>query len=173
MSDSRRLALPPRLTAWQAPLRARWQAMAPRERRLVLICGIVLLLGLLWLVALQPALRTVRNAPAQLDDLDTQLQQMQRMASEARELRNATPLPPSQSALALKSATERLGDRARLSVQGDQAVLTLTGVSGEQLRGWLAEARSGARARPTRAELNRGPQGYSGTIVVALGGLAP
>ncbi|HET9643377.1 MAG TPA: type II secretion system protein GspM, partial [Burkholderiaceae bacterium] len=57
-ASSRRLALPPRLAAWQAPLRARWQAMAPRERRLVLVCGIVLLLGLLWLVALQPALRT-------------------------------------------------------------------------------------------------------------------
>jgi general secretion pathway protein M len=48
-------------------------------------------------------------------------------------------------------------------------VLTLNGVSGEQLRSWLAEARSGARARPVEAQLSRGPQGYTGTLVVSLG----
>ena len=60
------------------------------------------------------------------------------------------------------------GDRGRLVVLGDRATLTLSNASGEQLRGWLAEARSSARARPVEATLNRGPQGYSGTLIVAL-----
>ena len=47
---------------------------------------------------------------------------------------------------------------------------TLQGVSTSQLRDWLAEARSGARARPVEARLARAAEGYSGTIVVALGG---
>ena len=78
-------------------------------------------------------------------------------------------MSPAQAAAALKSATDRLGDKARLSLQGDRASLTLNGVSPEALRGWLLEARSAARARPVEAQLTRGPQGYSGTLVVSLG----
>ena len=55
-------------------------------------------------------------------------------------------------------------------MQGERAVLTLQGASTSQLRDWLAEARSGARARPVEARLTRAAQGYSGTVVVALGG---
>jgi general secretion pathway protein M len=166
----RRPLLPPAAKAWQAPLRARWLAMAPRERRLVAIAGGLVVLAIVWLLLLQPAWRTVREAPPKLDQLDAQLQQMQRLAAEGRELRNAAPVPVAQAAEALKAATERLGERARLSVQGERAVLTVTGLNGEQLRGWLAEARAGARARPVEAQLNRTPQGYNGTLVVTLGG---
>jgi general secretion pathway protein M len=167
--NGRRLALPPALSAWQGAAFARWQALAPRERRLVGIGGGVVLLFLVWLVFVQPAWRTVREAPARIDQLDAQLQQMQRLAAEGRELRNVTPMAAAQAAVVLKAATERLGDRAKLSVQGERAVLTLSGVSGEQLRSWLAEARSGARARPIEANLNRSAQGYNGTLTVALG----
>ena len=71
---------------------------------------------------------------------------------------------------ALKAATERLGDKAKLSLQGDRAVLTLNGAGTEALRGWLAEARSGARARPLEANLLRAGTGYSGTLVLSIGG---
>jgi general secretion pathway protein M len=49
-------------------------------------------------------------------------------------------------------------------------VLTLNGISTSQLRDWLAEARSGARARPVEASLLRSGPGYSGTLVLAVGG---
>ena len=39
-----------------------------------------------------------------------------------------------------------------------------------QLSAWLAEVRSGARARPVEANLSRGASGYNGTIVVTIGG---
>jgi len=171
--NTARIALPPALTAWRTMVRARWQALAARERRLVAIACTVLGLFVVWLVFIQPAWRTLREAPVQLDRLDTQLQQMQRLAAEARELRNATPLSAAQSAMALKAATDRLGEKGRLAMQGDRAILTLTNVSGEQLRGWLSEARSGAHARPVEAQLSRSAQGYNGTVVVSLGGSAP
>jgi general secretion pathway protein M len=120
-------------------------------------------------LAVQPAWRTLRAAPAQLDALDAQLQGMQRLAGEAKELRGMPPVNVAQAMTALKAASDRLGDKAKLSVQGERAVLTLTAVGTEQLRGWLAEARSGARARPVEATLTRGPVGYSGSIVVAIG----
>jgi general secretion pathway protein M len=153
-----------------APARAWWTALPARERWLVVAAAAVLGAFLLWLLAVQPALRTLREAPAQLEALDAQLQTMQRLAAEARELRGASPIGAAQSALALKAASDRLGDKARLSVQGERAVLTLNGVSSEALRNWLAEVRSGARGRPIEAQLSRGPQGFSGTLTVAIGG---
>ena len=79
-------------------------------------------------------------------------------------------MAPAQAAAALKSASERLGDRARLVLQGDRATLTLTGVASEALGAWLQEARSTARERPLEVQLLRNPQGFSGKVVVGLGG---
>lgn len=157
-------------TAAFAPLRAWWAGLARRERMLVLIASAVLGLFLLYLLAIAPAWRTLRAAPAQLDQLDSQLQGMQRLAAEAQELRSTPPVNIAQAQAALKAATDRLGDKAKLQVQGDRAVLTLNGAGTSQLQGWLAEVRSGARARPMEANLSRGANGYSGTVVVALGG---
>ena len=152
------------------PLQARWAALAGRERRLVGLALGVLVLFLVWMLAVQPAWRTLSSAPAQMDALELQWQTMQGLAAEARGLRAASPVSAEQSAAALKAATERLGEKGRLALQGERAVLTLTGASTEQLRDWLAEARSGARARPLEATLQRAASGYSGTLVVALGG---
>jgi general secretion pathway protein M len=158
------------LAGWRAHAVARWRALTPRDRRFVAVAATVIGLLLAWWIAVQPAWRTVRDAPALIDRLDAQLQQMQRLAAEGRELRGTPPVSPGQSASVLQAATARLGDRARLAIAGDRATLTLNGASSEQLRAWLSEARSGARARPLEAQLSRGTAGYSGTLVVALGG---
>jgi general secretion pathway protein M len=155
---------------WRAVAGTWWQTLAPRERVGAGAALALIALALLWLVALAPALRTLRNAPAQLDQLDAQLAQMQRLALEARSLKGSTPVASAQAAAALRAATERLGGVARLQVVGDRATLTLNGVSGEALRQWLAEARSAARARPVEAQLARAAQGFSGTLVVSFGG---
>jgi general secretion pathway protein M len=167
-----RLALPvgagDAIDNWTAPWRARWRALGFRERQGITIAAWVVGLFLLWALAFAPAWRITRAAPAQLDLLDAQLQQMQRQANEARELRAIPPLGSSQSAAALRAATQELGSAGRLVVSGDRATLTLSGANGSQLRDWLDEARGAARARPLEANLTRGPQGYSGSIVVAL-----
>lgn len=151
------------------PLKGRWQALAPRERALVLGACVVVALALLIFVGLLPAWRTVQQAPAQIEAVETQLQAMQRLAVEARELRGAAPMPVEQAQGVLKAATARLGDKGRLALQGDRAVLTLNGITNAALRDWMSEARSGARARPIEASITRGPQGLMGTLVVALG----
>jgi general secretion pathway protein M len=156
----------PRLAA----LRARWASLAVRDRRLLALAAGVIALYTLFAVAVQPAWRTLRTAPAQLEALEIQLQAMQRLATEASELRATPPVNPEQASAALTAASERLGDKARLSVQGDRAVLTVSGAGTAQLSGWLAEVRSGARARPVEATLTRSGSGYSGSIVVSIGG---
>lgn len=150
-------------------LQQRWAALAERERLLVTLAAVVIGLALLWLVGMQPALRTLRAAPAAHAALDQQAQAMQRLAAEAAALRAAPPLAPGLAAQALQGATSRLGAGARLTLQGDRAVLMLSGVHGDALAQWLAEARRGARARPVEARLNLGENGYTGTLVVVLG----
>jgi general secretion pathway protein M len=94
---------------------------------------------------------------------------MRSMAAEVRDLRNTTPVAAAQAGLAIKAATERHGDKVRLSLQADRAMVTLINVSPEQLRALLVEVRSAARARPIEAQLNRVPAGYSGTLVFNVG----
>lgn len=151
-------------------LRARWSALAPREQQALGLAGAALALLLLWSVGLQPAWRTWREVPAQREALEAQLLDMQRLATEARDLKAQPPVSAAQSAQALKAATDRLGPKARLVVQADRGTLNLTGVSPEQLRAWLAEVRSGARARPIDLQLNRAEQGLSGQVIVSLPG---
>lgn len=162
MSDSERAAPAAAIQAW-------WRALAERERRLVAVALAIAAAGLVWALAVQPAWRTIARAPAELDALDAQLQSMQRLAAEAQQLRAAAPVSTAQAGAALQAATDRLGDKGKLVLQGQRAVLTLTGVSSGALRDWLAEARAGARARPLESSLSRAPQGYSGSLVVVIG----
>jgi general secretion pathway protein M len=148
-----------------------WRARTPRERQAVAAVVFVIGAFVVWSALIGPALRKVREAPSQLDRLDAQYQQMQRVAAEGATLRGASRVSPAQAVVALKAATDRLGTNARLVVQGDRATLTLTGgVDAVALRAWLVEARSGARARPVDAQLQRGPLGYTGSLGVTLGG---
>lgn len=169
-----RLSLPPAWGERADKARAYWRSRAPRERLMLTVMGAVLLFGLLWMLFVQPALRTLRETPAQLENLEVQLQQMQSLAAEAQALRGVAAVSTGQATTALRAATERLGDKGRLSLLGDRATLTLNGASPEALRGWLVEARSAARVRPIEAQLTRAGNGYSGTLIVQLsGGTAP
>lgn len=152
-------------------LSAAWAARNPRERSMLLLAGAVVGAYLLWAVALAPALRTVRSTPAKLDLADAQLQAMQRLAAEATELRATPPLPADQSQAVLTAAASRLGDKVKLSVQGQRAVLTVTGMPADELAAWIAEVRAAARTRVVESQLSRTPQGlYAGSVVLAIGG---
>lgn len=149
---------------------AHWQSLGERERFALGTVGLLLGLLLAWSLLLAPALRTLKTAPVELDKLELQLQQMQAQAQEARALKAAPAVPPAQAQAALTASVQHLGPSARLNLTGDRAVVTLTGVAPELLQGWLGEVRSAARARPVEAQLTRGPKGYSGTMVLSLGG---
>jgi general secretion pathway protein M len=161
-------ALPPPLAAREQASRF-WQGRAPRERQLIVLTALAVAALAAWLTLVGPALRVLREAPLERDRLDQQMQELQLAAGEIPALRAASPVPTERATTALRSATAQLGDKARLSVQGDRATLNFTSVPSEALRAWLGEARSGARARPLEAQLVKAAGGYSGSIVVSLG----
>lgn len=151
-------------------LRQRWAKMTPRERMLVASAGAALGVLLLWYVGLYSAWSTWRKVPTEARALEIDWLQMQRLANEARDLKAQPPVNAAQAAEALKSATDRLGAHGKVSQTGDRATLSVNGASPEQLRTWLAEVRSGARARPVDLQVNRAEGGLSGQVVVSLAG---
>jgi general secretion pathway protein M len=151
-------------------LQARWSTLAARERRGLVLGAAVLAGFVLWSLAVAPAWRTLGSAPARLDALDTQVQQMQALALESRALRAVAPVPLDQAQAALTTATARLGAAGKLSLQGERALLTLKGVRSDALAAWLAEVRAGARARVVEANLTLTSPGVSdGSLTLSLG----
>lgn len=158
-----------RIHAWRQQAGDLWRARSPRDRAAIVVMAAVLGAFLLWTLGIAPAWRTLQAAPAQIEALDAQLLQMRTMAAEVRELRNASPIAAAQAGVAMKAAAERHGDKVRLTLQADRALVTFSGASPEQVRALLVEARSAARARPVEAQLTRGATGFNGTLVLSLG----
>ena len=160
------------LQQYSGALRSHWQSMSDRDRLILRLAAAGLSLLLVWLLALQPALRVLRETPAQLDAAELSLQQMQRLALEASELRAVPAVSAEQSMQALQAASQHLGPQASLTIQADRAVLNFSGIAGAALQAWLIEVRSAARARPVQAQVQRGPKGYDGSITLDLAGTA-
>jgi general secretion pathway protein M len=157
-------------------LQTRWAALGAREQRLVIIASVLVCAALLWWVALAPALQTVRLAPAQHAQMDSQLQTMRAMAAEATALRAQRSLSYEESLRNLESSVKQtLGSSATLSVSDTRASLTLKGVNANALAQWLSQARVNARVVPSEARLQRSQAStptnnatWDGTLVLAL-----
>lgn len=134
----------------------RWHTLAPRERAGVLLATVAVCATVVWWGLLQPALSTLRQAPAQHAALDAQLQTMQTLAERANALKAQPTLSRDDSLRALEQATTRhLGPAGTLKFAGDQATVTLSATQATALAAWLAEVRSNARLTPIDAKLTQ------------------
>jgi general secretion pathway protein M len=155
------------------PLHARWAQLAPREKTMLLGAVTVVLLAVLWQLLLAPAMRTLRTAPAQAQQLDTQLQRMLSLQAQAKSLQQQAALGYDDAVRALNLATKQtLGITAQVSISGERATITLQATGADTLAQWLAQVRLNARATPVEARLTRlaTPAGvsWSGVLVMAL-----
>lgn len=153
-----------------AALRARWNALAPREKILVAGAATLVAIALVWLIAVQPALNILRTSESQHRALDAQLQQMLAMQQQARALQSQPKLGHDDALRLLEqSMQQRLGTSGRLAINGDRATITLTGTPADALARWLTQARVDARAVPGEAHLTRNQAGlWEGTLVLSL-----
>lgn len=153
-----------------AMAKERWESLAPRERAWVAAAGGLVAAVLVWLIAVAPALATLRTAEQQQRTLDTQLQHMRTLQAQAQALQ-AQPKQNREEALRLLelSVRQRLGASGRTLVSGDRVTVTLTGSAPEAVAQWLSQARLNARALPSEARLNRNAGGlWEGTVVLTL-----
>ncbi|MDB5874054.1 MAG: gspM [Ramlibacter sp.] len=151
-------------------LKARWEGLRPREQALVAAAAVLVIAALLWLVALGPALATLRSAETQRRALDRQLQQMRGLQAQAQALQSQPKQSYDEAVRLLElSVRERLGTTARMVIGGERVTITLTGTAADALAQWLTQARVNARALPSEAHLQRNSAGlWEGTLVLTL-----
>lgn len=150
--------------------------LSPRERTAVTAAAWVIGLGLLWWLAVAPALATLRDAPARHAKADAQLAQMQRLAATAETMRGqSSAQPPARDEVlrALETATQGLAGTGQIAVLGERVTLTLRNTPPEALAQWLTQVRINARLLPLDSQITRevGSPGWSGSMVLSGPGL--
>jgi len=152
-----------------ATLHAWWSQRPPREQSLLRLGALLVVAGLLWSLALAPALRTVRSLDAKRSTQDAQLQTMLRLQALALTLRAQPRLSQAAATQALQASVQQaFGTLAEVTFSGDSATVRLRGVTADALAQWLSNARSNAHCLPAQAHLTRAGTGWSGTLQMAL-----
>ena len=150
-------------------LRRAWDKLPLRERRLAALAAAVVVLGLVWALAIAPALKTLAAAPAQLEKLDAQWLSMVKLAAQAKGLQNRPSVARDDALRTLESSLQqRLGTSAQLSVSGGRVSVILKGAAPDVLAQWLSQARVTSRVVATQAKLTRGASGWDGSLVLEL-----
>jgi len=133
-----------------------WQALPEKDRQRLLVLAAIFLALMLWTWNLAPALKTLREVPLQLSQLDAQTQQLKAMQAKAQALQKSPRIKAHEAvSLLQKTASEVLGNGARLNIEGTRATLTLSGVSADSLTQFLALARAQSQAMPIEAHLQK------------------
>lgn len=76
----------------------KWAGLPPRDRRMLMIAGLFLLVIVIWLVLFEPAWQGTKRLEKSLPGLRADLARMDQLADEARELSRVTSAPPENSA---------------------------------------------------------------------------
>jgi len=151
-------------------LRQRWVALAPREKTMVAVAAAVLAIALAWVIAVGPALSTLRQSDELRRTLDGQLQRLMSLQAQAQALQSQPKQNYEEASRQLEASVRQgLGASARMSTQGERVTITLTGTAPDALAQWLAQARVNARAIPVEAHLVRNAGGmWDGNLVLTL-----
>jgi general secretion pathway protein M len=146
-----------------------WQRVSPREQRLIQVAAAVLGLSLLWWLGIAPALKVLKQAPAQHQKLDAQLQTMQQLQAQTQNLRAQKALSASEAKELLTQSLKPLAEHAQMVVQVQRVNISLNQVAPEALSQLLATLRQNARMAPIEAHLQRNPAGtWEGALILQL-----
>jgi len=148
---------------------ARWEMLAPRERRLVRLAGLLVLAALTVQLALLPPWRVLARAPAQQASLDAELMRMQGMQSQAKTLQAMAVMDAPTQRRAIEGLLKPLGSSVDLTVQGDRLTIQLRSVPAAALTQLLQTAPQLARAQVLEARLRiNAAKAWDGALVFQL-----
>ena len=156
-------------------LRTWWAERDAREKKLLAGAALLTTLAVVWLAAVAPALKTLRQFDPTHQAQEAQLSTMRVLQAQAQTLQAKPQLSASTANKALQVATEKaFGTQADITLSNGSATVQLRNVSPDVLAQWLASVRSQAHAAPTQARMTRSTasgnagNGWSGTIQLAL-----
>ncbi|CAN5369406.1 N/A [soil metagenome] len=124
-----------------------WLERNARERAVLALAALLLLLGLFYVMLIAPALSGRAQLEKSLPTLRQQSAELQGMASQVASLSNgATAAPPAVTKESVEAALSRRGLKAQSVVQsGDQVKVQLAAASFAATLDWLDEMQKGAR----------------------------
>jgi general secretion pathway protein M len=151
----------------------RLMALPDKDRQRMKYLALGLFLSLLWFWNMAPALKTYREAPFQLAQLELQSQNLKSLQTQALALQKAPRMNAQNASAALQqTATEILGSSAKLNLEAGRATLNLTPTSADTLAQFLASARIKAYALPVEAQLQKTKTAdqelWRGTLILSL-----
>jgi general secretion pathway protein M len=151
----------------------RLMALPDKDRQRLKYLALGLFLSLLWFWNIAPALKTYREAPQQLAQLELQSHYLKSLQTQAVALQKAPRMNAQNASAALQqTATEILGSSAKLNVEAGRATLNLTPTSADTLAQFLASARVKAYALPVEAQLQKTKTAdqelWRGTLILSL-----
>lgn len=180
-------------TAWRTALkplapaanhaRQHYQALAPRERRLVSGAGVLLGLALAFTLLVEPAFNSTRKLREELPRLRGQAAAVADLTRQAAALRNKVATPPAglPAAADIGASLARAGltaDHWKLDHpgQGDSLTLALTEVPSSALLRWLENSAGDWGLVVSKADLTRAanangrplPGLVNGSVTLAL-----
>lgn len=151
-----------------APWQARWAQASAREQTLVRLAAALLIVGLVWMMAVGPALHTLRAAQTQGPQLRAQLQDMLLLQAQAQALQGKVGAQALDAKSLIEAALPVLGESTRIVFAGERATVTVQGSSADALVQWLAQVRLNARAVPLELRLTQSKGLWSGSVVLQL-----
>ncbi len=151
----------------------RWQALSPREQRGLSLLGALLAVLLFWLIAIAPALNTLRGSDHRRAQIGQQHAHMLALQAQAQALQTRTPISREEALRNLQGLTPSA--QIQLNVQGDRVMVQLKAVPAAALANWLTHARSQAQALPVEAHLTRSNTAmtWDGSLVMSLPSRSP
>lgn len=156
--------------SWALGLSQFLAARSRRERVLMGVAAVVLLLALLLSLGLLPAWRSLQNASVERARLQVQWQDMQGLQAQSAALLKQPRRAFDEAAL--RQGLAPLGGTAQLQLGAESAELTLENADPQALAAWLLRARQEAGVAVREAHLQRrtqdGEEVWSGRLVLAL-----
>ena len=146
-----------------------WAGLPDRDKALIRVAVILVMVLLLWLLALSPAIRTIRSFDAKHKAQEMQLQRMLNLQSQAQSMQNLPRVSQAAAVTALEASIDQtFGNRAEIVFSGGNATVNVRGVSAEDLAKWLANVRTNARTVAIQARLTRTNAGWNGSFQMVL-----
>ncbi len=156
--------------AWAQSLASFLAARSRRERMLLGMAVVGLLMALLLSLGILPAWRTLQSAPDEQARLQAQWQEMQGLQTQAALLLKQPRRSFDEAAL--RQGLAPLGETVHLKLSAESAELTLQSARPQALAAWMLQARQEAGVVVREAQLQRsvldGQPVWNGRLVLAL-----
>jgi general secretion pathway protein M len=162
------MTIPPLIVRYRLALSEFWNARNERERKQLLLAAIVVVLGLTYMLLLEPAYLGSKQLQKSLPTLRQQAAEVQAMSLQASALgRETPPPPPPMTRESIEAALTRAGLKPQnVAIIGTNlAKVQLSSVSFAGMAVWLDDMRKTARVGV--ADANITAQGQSPDTVNA------